>query len=51
MYGGGSYGTFPFGSVSTPIGVPIIVEVTLQTTELVLVVEIDVIQPQHEVEE
>lgn len=45
MYGEATYGEVAFGDVPSDIGVPIIVEVTLATAELVLVVEVDLIQP------
>lgn len=48
MYGEATFGELPFGTVLVAIGVPIIPEVVLVTTELVFVVEIDLIQPQSE---
>ncbi|HUS39618.1 MAG TPA: hypothetical protein VMX74_09215 [Pirellulales bacterium] len=41
MYGGEAYGEVTVGGTLTDIGTPIIPEVTLTTTTLVFVVEID----------
>lgn len=48
MFGQSGFGEVGFGEVHADLGVPIIPEVTLPTTTLVFVVEIDVIQPQTE---
>lgn len=46
MYGDSAYGETAYGSVTEDLGVPIIAEVTLATTTLVLLVEIDaLVQP------
>ena len=41
MYGGEAYGEATFGSTTADTGTPIIPEVTLTTTTLVFVIEID----------
>lgn len=46
MYGEASYAEVPYGAVPETLGVPIIPEVSLVTTSLIFVVELDLIQPQ-----